>query len=197
MTNFCNRAGTGVSFHRTPALARGHAPCTARPAPRARYLHSFLVTEQLEGAAVVLGEGGDLEVKCWRPPLSLLGKRLGLKTELDGIVHHLPFLPHGTQQNRPIPSRQRWDSNAHIQTTVFASAAWRVVGPLCPADLLGHLLTLACAAGRNGPQRARGEEEAQRVTRHQDTLGNDNNARGRQPRRSGWCPVPRALRHLR
>lgn len=41
------------------------------------------MTEQLEGAAVVLGKGGDLEVKGWRPPLSLLGKRRGLKTELD------------------------------------------------------------------------------------------------------------------
>lgn len=48
------------------------------------------MTEQLEGAAVVLGEGGDLEVKGWRPPLSLLGKRRGLKTELDCAIHHLP-----------------------------------------------------------------------------------------------------------
>lgn len=34
-------------------------------------LYSFLVTEQLESAAVVLGEGSYLEVKGWRPPLSL------------------------------------------------------------------------------------------------------------------------------
>lgn len=61
--------------------------------PQARYLHSFLVTEQLESAAVVLGEGGDLEVKCWRPPLSLLEKRFGLKTELYWIIYHLPFFP--------------------------------------------------------------------------------------------------------
>lgn len=55
----------------------------AYPTPQACYLYSFLVTEQLESAAVVLGEGGDLEVKGWRPPLSLLGKRCGLKIELD------------------------------------------------------------------------------------------------------------------
>lgn len=55
------------------------------------------MTEQLEGAAVVLGEGADLEVKCWRPPLSFLEKRFGLKTELYWIVYHLPF-SHVTPQ---------------------------------------------------------------------------------------------------
>lgn len=82
-------ADGGISFQRILSLAPGHTPSTAEPlagssrgTPQARYLNSFLVTEQLESAAVVLGEGGDLEVKCWRPPLSLLGKRFGLKTEL-------------------------------------------------------------------------------------------------------------------
>lgn len=66
----------------TPPFTAEPVAGSSRGAPQARYLNSFLVTEQLESAAVVLGEGGDLEVKCWRPSLSLLGKRLGLKTEL-------------------------------------------------------------------------------------------------------------------
>lgn len=70
--------------------------------PHARYLNSFLVTEQLEGAAVVLGEGGDLEVKGRRPPLSLLGKRFRLKTELNWIIYHLPF-SHVISNNQHAP----------------------------------------------------------------------------------------------
>lgn len=77
------------------------------PAPQACYLYSFLVTEQLEGAAVVLGEGGDLEVKGWRPPLSLLGKRRGLKTELD-CYSPLAIFPS---------YQQRRSYMAHIWTT--------------------------------------------------------------------------------
>lgn len=61
------------------------------------------MTEQLESAAVVLGEGGDLEVKGWRPPLSLLGKRRGLKTELDCAIHLLP-LSRVISKKRHVPA---------------------------------------------------------------------------------------------
>lgn len=89
-------------------------PLAASPAeaPQARYLNSFLVTEQLESAAVVLREGADLEVKCWRPPLSLLGKRFGLRTELYWIIYHLPF-SHVTQQQSMASSWPRGHYSAH------------------------------------------------------------------------------------
>lgn len=88
--------GVGVISVKLLSLARGPRPPSQvslalelplasvkhPPAPKALYLNSFLATEQLEGSAAALGEAGDLEIKCWRPPLSLLGKRLGLKTEL-------------------------------------------------------------------------------------------------------------------
>lgn len=79
--DFQNGAGVGVgviALKRLLSLAR-EAPA---PPPKTLYLNSFLATEQLEGPAAALREAGDLEIKCWRPPLSLLGKRLGLKTEL-------------------------------------------------------------------------------------------------------------------
>lgn len=63
-----------IPFLAEPGAGAGPWPWYSGGTPQARYLNSFLVTEQLEGAAVVLGEGGDLEVKSWRPPLSLLGK---------------------------------------------------------------------------------------------------------------------------
>lgn len=93
-------------FTAEPGIQRAPGGRFSGGTPQARYLNSFLVTEQLESAAVVLGEGGDLEVKCWRPPLSLLEKRFGLKTELYWIIYHLPF-SHVTQQKPRHSSWQR------------------------------------------------------------------------------------------
>ena len=109
--------------------------------PRARYLNSFLATEQLEGAAVVLGKGGDLEVKCWRPPLSLLGKRFGLKTELYWVISPLVIFPRYSAKNQGIPVGKGVPSK---RTLRLRSRPWWRRCPVCaaadPLRTLGYFL---------------------------------------------------------
>lgn len=119
-------------------------------APQARYLYSFLVTEQLEGAAVVLGEGGDLEVKGWRPPLSLLGKRFGLKTELDWIIYHFAIFPLSEKnKNQRTPVGKGLTITQHRLGSGVVSAMPKSSGRSRQMDPLRHVSFLPTQLGRS------------------------------------------------
>lgn len=100
------------------ALGRRAMAVTGGGAPRARYLNPFLATRQLEGAAVVR-EGGDLEVKCWRPPLSP-GEKIWFKnrTLLYYFTRHFPTLFNKKPRN------SSWQSCSSKCTLRLWSRPW-------------------------------------------------------------------------